>query len=240
MASYNYKNWKRSPPQIKHTKRANFVSLSQDFQTTTYRQTDSRHFQVCKACIVFYLMTVCHWHWVSVQMMEKWISAARQDELYSLFGRWGELLFQEPSFDHSPAIRWEGLQTDHFLKNNNSKCEREKTQSHTRLLSYAEQCPGGRHGDATARYLVPAPSLRGSSSAPPPVRHRRPLAQSGRGSGSSSCLQEIGLQPLSVQTGLSERWISTVEMGCIFICTKITGREFFVLKEMPVWDRKSY
>lgn len=83
------------------------------------------------------------------------------------------------------------------------------------------------------RYLVLAPSPHGSSSVPRPARRRRPWAQSGRGSGSSSCLQERGPQPLSVQTGFSEQWISTVEMGRIFICTKITGNEFLFPKRCP-------
>lgn len=165
--------------------------------------------------------------------MKIWILVAEQTELYSLFGRWVELLFQEPSFDHSPAVWWEGLRTDHFLKNNNSIYEREKTQPCTRVLSYAERHAAGHHGDAPARYLVLAPSLSGSSSAPPPVRRRRPSAQSGRGSESSSCLQERGLQPLSVQTGFSEQWISTVEMSDFFICTKIAGCEFLFWKRCP-------
>lgn len=169
--------------------------------------------------------------------MEKQILVAVQVELHSLFGRWGELLFQEPSFDHSPAVQWEGLQTDHFLKNNNNKGEKQETQPRTCLLCNVKWHPSGRRGDATARYLVPAPSLRGSSSAPPPVHRRKQLAQSGRDSGSSSCLQERGLQPLSVQTGFSVQWISTGEMGCIFIFTKMTGSDIFLLKEITVCDR---
>lgn len=119
-----------------------------------------------------------------------------------------------------------------FLKTVTTNVKKRK-HSLVHVCLDAEHHPGGLHGDVTAQYLVLAPSLRGSSSAPLPVRRRRPLAQSGRGSGSSSCLQERGLQPLSVQTGFFEWWISTGEMGRIFVCTKITGSRLFCWKKDP-------
>lgn len=172
--------------------------------------------------------------------MEMPILVTEQTVLYSLFGRWEELLFQEPSSDHSPEALWGGLQKDRFLKNNNNTRESEQIQPHTCLPINAEQYPGGCHADAMVQYLVSALSPHGSSSAPHPGHRRRLLAQSGRGSGSSSCLQERDLQPLSVQIGFSEQWISTVEMNCILICTRIMHIFFlFVLKEMPIFEKKS-
>lgn len=173
--------------------------------------------------------------WVPTWMMEMPILMTEQTVLYSLFGRWEELLYQESSSDHSPAALWGGLQKDHFLKNNN-RWESEQIQLNMCLLINAEQCPSGRHADAMVQYLVSVPSPHDSSSALHPGHHRRLLAQLGRGSGSSSCLQERDLQSLSVQIGFSEQWISTVEMNCILICTRIMCN-FLFWKRCPYFRR---